>query len=156
MGGARWGWAGFSLFILPFLVHKQRFQPQHAQKTRYISIQFNATHNKTGKFSSGSQICRGHFSGYAGTSFSIKIISLKFIYIIIFYESFEHQNHTFLALKRNFSINFQPNYILFANLKSLFYLHSIKHIKANFYRALFKIIFYVSRQIRSMDSAESK
>ena len=88
-----------------------------------------------------SQIGRGHFSGYADTNFSIKTINLEFVLIIIFSESFELQNHTVLTFKGDFSINIQPNLILFAILKSLFYSNLLKCIKANFYRVLFKNIF---------------
>ena len=88
-----------------------------------------------------SQICRGHFSGYGDTNFSIQTMNLEFVLIIIFSESFELQNHTLLAFKRNFSINIQPNSILFAILESLFYSHSLKRIKPNFQRFLFKNIF---------------
>ena len=88
-----------------------------------------------------SQIGRGHFSGYADTNFSIKTINLEFVLIIIFSESFELQNHTVLTFKGDFSINIQPNLILFAILKSLFYSHLLKCIKANFYQVLFKNIF---------------
>ena len=87
-----------------------------------------------------SQIGRGHFSGYADTNFSIKTINLEFVLIIIFSESFELQNHTVLTFKGDFSINIQPNLILFAILKSLFYSYLLKCIKANFYQLLFKNI----------------
>ena len=88
-----------------------------------------------------SQIGRGHFSGYADTNFSIKTINLEFVLIIIFSESFELQNHTVLTFKGDFSINIQPNLILFAILKSLFYSNLLKCIKANFYQVLFKNLF---------------